>query len=103
MEFLLVIGAIVVLYLIVNGKRNSDPLNRKCAAEICDFLVDNVGNEECTPENIAEIFTNNARYYKQAGHIVSMIPPLLMQAGISKSSALSIVPLLRSAQELIPR
>jgi C4-dicarboxylate transporter len=29
------IVVVVIAYLIINGRRNSDPLNRKCAAEIC--------------------------------------------------------------------
>ena len=36
MEIILGIVAVAIAgYLVVNGKRNSDPLNRKCAAEIC--------------------------------------------------------------------
>ena len=99
MEIVGVLVAIVVVYLIINGRRNSDPLNRKCAAEICDLLVK---NEKVTPEDIAKIFSNNARYNKQAGHVISMVPSLLIQAGYPKDGAMSIVPLLRSAQILVP-
>lgn len=100
MEIFLVIAAIIVLYLVVNGKRNSDPLNRKCAAEICELLTT---KEEYTPQEIAEIFMNNARYNKQAGHVVSMVPALLIKAGYPREAAMNIVPLLRSAQMLIPK
>lgn len=101
MEILLGIVAIVVLYLVVNRSRNSDPLNRKCAAEICELLVS--GQEEITPEQIAEIFKQNARYQKQASHIVSMVPALLINAGYPKEAAMATVPMLRAAQMLVPR
>jgi len=100
MEIFLVIVALVVLYLVVNRKRNSDPLNRKCAAEICELLT---SKDECSPQEIAEIFMNNARYKKQAGHVVSMIPALLIKTGYPRDAAMSIVPLLRSAQMLVPK
>lgn len=100
MEIILVIAALIVLYLIVNGKRNADPLNRKCAAEICELLT---SKDECTPQEIAEIFMNNARYNKQAGHVVSMVPALLIKAGYPREAAMSIVPQLRTAQMLVPK
>ena len=95
-----VIVAIIVIYLITNGRNNSDPLNRKCAAEICELLV---SKGDVTPEEIASIFISNARYNKQAGHIVSMVPALLIKAGLQKDGAMSIVPLLRAAQMLVPK
>jgi len=100
MEIIIGLVLVVFLYLIINGKRNSDPLNRKCAAEICELIT---SNEECTPEEIAEIFKNNVRYNKQAGHVISMIPALLIKAGYPKDVAMNVVPLLRSAQILVPR
>lgn len=100
MEILAVLFGIVVIYLVINGKRNSDPLNRKCAAEICEYLV---SKEECSPDEIAEIFINNARYNKQAGHIVSMVPTLLIKAGYPKDEAMNTLPLLRAAQILTPK
>ena len=100
MEFGIVVLIVVIIYLSINGKRNSDPLNRKCAAEICELLTN---NDECTPEEIARLFMNNARYNKQANHIVSMIPPLLMKSGYPRDVAMGVVPLLRSAQTLVPR
>ncbi|MEX2327981.1 MAG: hypothetical protein WD558_09640 [Pseudomonadales bacterium] len=92
--------AAVVIYLIVNRMRNTDPLNRKCAAEICEYLTT---KEDCSPDEIAEIFMRNARYNKQAGHIVSMVPALLIHAGYPRESAMNIVPLLRAAQMLVPK
>ena len=100
MEIILFIAVIIGLYLIINGKRNSDPLNRKCAAEICELVT---STDDCTPEEIVEIFRNNARYRKQASHVVSMVPPLLMKAGHPQNIAMGIVPLLREAQTLMPK
>ncbi len=100
MEIVGAIVVVIVIYLIINGRRNSDPLNRKSAAEICELLV---SKDEVTLEEIANVFFSNARYNKQAGHIVSMVPSLLIKAGYPKDSAMSLVPLLRSAQMLVPR
>ena len=100
MEIIIAIVAVIVLYLIINRMRNRDPLNRKCAAEICELLT---SEEEISPDQIAEIFMRNARYNKQAGHIVSMVPALLIETGYPKEAALSTVPLLRSAQMLVPK
>lgn len=100
MEVLGVIVAIIAIYLVVNRKRNSDPLNRKCAAEICTLIV---SGDNVTSEEIAEIFMSNARYNKQAGHIVSMVPALLIEEGLPKNFAMSTVPLLRTAQMMIPK
>lgn len=90
----LAVLVIVFAYLIINRSRNTDPLNRKCAAEICEYLV---STQDIDPEQIKKIFENNARYQKQALHIVSMIPTLLMSAGIPNNNAMSIVPILQIA------
>ncbi len=101
MEFLLIaVVALVVLYLVVNGKRNSDPLNRKCAAEICEYLV---ASGAPNVEGVQEIFMRNARYQAQANHVLSMVPTLLMRVGYSFENAQGVVPLLREAVALIPR
>ena len=97
---LALIGALVALYLIINGKRNSDPLNRKCAAEICELIT---SRPDCSPQEIATIFVNNARFNTQAGHVVSMVPALLIKAGYPQQQAMSVVPLLRAAQLLVPK
>ncbi len=94
------IGAIIGLYLFVNGSRNSDPLNRKCAAEICEYVT---SAEDIDPERISEIFKEHARYQKQANHIVSMVPTLLIKAGYPQDAAMSIVPVIRSAAMMQPR
>ena len=30
---------LVLLYLFTNNSRNSDPLNRKCAAAVCEYVT----------------------------------------------------------------
>jgi len=100
MEIVGAIVAIIVIYLVINGRRNSDPMNRKCAAEICELLV---SKEEVYPEEITNLFLSNARYNKQAGHVVSMVPALLIKAGHPKDLAMSTVPLLRAAQMIVPK
>jgi hypothetical protein len=101
MELLLIGAAVLIVsYLIINGRRNSDPLNRKCAAEICELLV---SDSKVTPETIAGVFMRNARYQKHANHIVSMVPALLDKAGCPREFAFSVVPLLRQAAAMIPR
>ena len=100
MEIIIAIAAVIVLYLIINRMRNSDPLNRRCAAEICELLT---SKDDIYPEQIAEIFMRNARYNKQAGHVVSMVPALLIEAGYPKEAALGTVPMLRAAQMLVPK
>jgi hypothetical protein len=89
-----VVAALVVGYLVFNGKRNSDPLNRKCAAEICEYLT---SATDAGVPGIHEIFMRNARYQAQANHVVSMVPVLLMNAGVPRERAMSIVSMLRSA------
>jgi hypothetical protein len=92
--------AIAFLYFMINGSRNSDPMNRKCAAEICEYLT---SREDFDPIEIQEIFKEHARYQKQANHIVSMVPVLLMKAGYPRDATMAIVPLLRSAALMQPR
>jgi hypothetical protein len=95
-------GALAIsflFYLFKNGSRNNDPLNRKCAAEICDYLT---SAEIPSPDEIRDIFIKNARYKVQANHVLSMVPPLLINAGMPKHVAMSVVPLLRSAVSLVP-
>jgi len=98
-----VIGGISLLVLVLmlkNGSRNNDPLNRKCAADICEYLT---SRENFEPIEIAEIFKEHARYQAQANHITSMVPLLLMKAGYPKGAAMAIVPLLKSAVLIIPK
>ncbi|MFB2765683.1 MULTISPECIES: hypothetical protein [Marinobacter] len=98
-----VIGGIVllvVMYGVINGSRNSDPLNRKCAAEICEYLT---STEDFDPVEIQAIFQEHARYQKQANHVASMVPALLINAGIPKDAAMQIYPLVKSAAAMQPR
>jgi hypothetical protein len=101
MEILFVlIGVLVGGYLLLNWKRNSDPLNRKCAAEICEYVT---SSPEISVEAIREIFMRNARYKSQANHILSMVPALLIRAGYPKDASMSVVPVLKAAAAIIPR
>lgn len=96
---LLAVALAVGCYLLLNGKRNSDPLNRKCAAEICEYVA---GPGDISIEGIRDIFMRNARYKKQANHVVSMVPVLLIKAGYPKDVAMGVVPLLREAASEVP-
>ena len=93
------IAGLVILYLFINGKRNSDPLNRKCAAELCEYFMTEGALDV---DEVRRIFKTNARYKSQANHVLSMVPPLLMNAGYPKEVALTVVPLLRAAVYEIP-
>lgn len=94
------IAFVVVVYLFRNGRKNGDPLNRKAAAEICEYLVST--NE---PEiwQIVSIYMENARYRKDARHIASMVPALLTNAGVDRSAALGTHKHLLEAANLVPR
>ncbi|MGM5033864.1 hypothetical protein [Tardiphaga sp. 803_E3_N1_3] len=92
--------AVVITYLVVNGRRNADPLNRKSAAVICEYLA---ANPHLEPEPIHEMFMRNARYQKQALHIVSMVPALLIKAGYPKQPAMAVAPFLRAVALSVPR
>ena len=94
------IGASVVVYLIFNGRRNSDPMNRKAAAEICDYLVS--PGSQSDPSEIAQILMDNARYRSHARHIASMVPVLLNKAGIPWEIAKSSQATILVAAELVP-
>jgi len=54
------IATLVVMYMVRNGQRNADPLNRKAAAEICEYLTS--PGKESDPHEIAQILQSNARY-----------------------------------------
>lgn len=92
MEILFVIFAIfvvlIVFYFVRNYRRNSDPLNRKCASEICQSIVE---KGFVDPAEIEKIFRQNARYQKQALHVVSMVPTLLQMYGCPREFAMSTV------------
>jgi hypothetical protein len=97
---LLIVGVAIGGYLLLNWKRNSDPLNRKCAAEICEYVA---SSYQISVEDIYAIFMRNARYQAQANHVLSMVPPLLIRAGYPKDASMSVVPILRAAAAMIPR
>ncbi|MFK0691582.1 hypothetical protein ACFX5Q_25765 [Mesorhizobium sp. IMUNJ 23033] len=98
-----IVGGIVLgligWYLLRNGRRNGDPLNRKCAAEICEYLTH---SEQVNASGIAEIFMRNARYRTQARHVVSMVPAILIKAGYPSEQSMSFVPIMFQAAALIP-
>ena len=98
--FLVLLGLLVGGYLLLNWKRNSDPLNRKCAAEICEYVT---SSPQISVEEIREIFMRNARYKAQANHVLSMVPVLLIKAGYPKDASMNVVPILRAAAAMIPR
>jgi hypothetical protein len=99
--FLVLVGLVVGGYLLLNWKRNSDPLNRKCAAEICEYVTSS--SSQISIEEIHAIFLRNARYKAQANHVLSMVPALLIRAGYPKDASMNVVPILRAAAALIPR
>ena len=94
------IAALVVGYLIINGRRNSDPMNRKCAAEICSYVTSTISPDPC---DIRDILMRNARYRSQANHVISMVPPILIKAGWPRDIAMGFSPVLRAATTLVPR
>ncbi len=101
MEIAIGLVAIVIVgYLVLNGRRNSDPLNRKCAAEICEYLAT---SQTPDPSDVRAIFMNNARYQAQAMHVVSMVPALLLKAGYPKDAAMSVAPLIRTVALTLPK
>ena len=95
-----ILVVMIIFYLIRNGSRNSDPLNRKCAAEICQLITSKQNVEH---EDFVQVFMNNARYQKQANHIVSMVPSLLIKAGYPEEFSMSVVPVLRQSAMLLPK
>lgn len=97
------IGGIFVAYLIRNGIRNADPMNRKCAAEICQYIAFNCAEdgEDFNELKVFEIFQQNARYRKQGLHVVSMVPALLIKAGHPKDASMALAqPLIMIAAAL---
>lgn len=99
MEVVIGIAALIVGYLFLNGRRNRNPLNRKCALEICRYLTE---DGPVSVEGLRQIFLQNARCKSQANHVLSMVPPLLMDAGFRQEEAMSCVPLLRAAISELP-
>lgn len=97
---LLALAGLVAFFLIRNGKRNNDPLNRKAAAEICAYLTS--PNSNFTPQAIAEILYRNARYRTQAKHIASMVPVLLDNAGMPWEAAKKYQQIVLQAAEMLP-
>lgn len=97
---LVAVVAIIAFFIWNNGKRNSDPLNRKCAAELCEYIT---AAGKIEPDEIREIFMRNARYNTDANHVATMVPVLLINAGYPRDQAMSIFPLLQSITQTIPR
>jgi hypothetical protein len=94
------IAALVVAYLVVNARRNSDPLNRKCAAEICAYLTQ---EGPVRVDVLRQIFLHNARYKSQAKQVLSMVRSRLKRVGLKGEEAMSRVRLLRAVVSEIPR
>ncbi|WP_139135021.1 hypothetical protein [Magnetovibrio blakemorei] len=102
------LGAVVVfivLYLLRNLKRNSDPLNRKCASELCHLYTAESSSDKVlavADEDVFSVFMSNARYKNQALHVTSMVPALLIRAGYPREQAMSVVPQLKMISLMIP-
>lgn len=97
---ILILAGFALFYFFRNGRRNSDPLNRKCAAEICSLLVE---KDDVEIEGIIEIFQRNARYQSQALHVCSMVPPLLIRAGYPRQQSIGYFALLKAAASVLPK
>jgi hypothetical protein len=80
--------------------RNKNPHNRKCTAEICQYLVSTPNAE---PAVIFDIFMSNARYRSQAQHVATMVPRALVQAGHDSKGAWSLVPMLMAIASQVPK
>jgi len=66
MEMLIAaLGLGVAAYVFVSGRRNRDPLNKKCAIEITDYLV---SSDALEPDDIYQIFKRNGLFQTQARH-----------------------------------
>lgn len=98
METVFILGGLLVAafvgYGMINGSRNNDPMNRKCASELCHYFVN---ADIPDSDEIYGIFRSNARYKTQANHVLSMDPIILMKAGCPKDAAISTVPFMRMA------
>lgn len=100
MWIIFVLIVLALYYLFKNGRRNSDPLNRKCAAEICTLLIE---KEDVQIEDVVEVFQENARYRTNAIHICSMVPPLLIKAGFPRQQAMACYGSLKVAASALPK
>jgi hypothetical protein len=101
MELLLILLVFpIIIYLIVNYRRNSDPLNRKTASEICRSVVE---HEFVDHDLVEKIFRENARYQKQASHVASMIPKLLQINGCPRDLSLTIAMEVKQIAQKMPK
>ena len=94
------LGLGVAAYVFVTGQRNRDPLNKKCAIEIADYLV---SSDALEPDDIYQIFKRNGRFQTQARHVASMVADLLTRQGCPTAEVSDIVPLVRAAASRIPQ
>ena len=93
---------VLFLHMLWFGRKNSDPLNRKAAAEICEYLTDKAQGA-IDLQAIAEIFMRNARYRAQALHVASMIPILLENTGYPKELAKHAMLRVAEAARMVPK
>lgn len=92
----LIAAAVIIVFLVRNASRNSDPMNRQAAAEICEHLA---STQFAEVEDVALILEKHGRSKSQGNHIASMVPALLQRAGIPAKSALDTQHIVRAAAQ----
>ena len=100
----ILVAALGVGYIIRNGSRNSDPLNRACSAELCHLALDYDRMGDQTYRDLAlQIFEKHHRYQKQALHCATMVPVLLMKNGLSRDYSMRFLSILTEVAMERPR
>lgn len=92
----LIAAAVITIFLMRNASRNSDPLNRQAAAEICEYLA---STQFAEVEDVALILERHDRSNSQGNHIASMVPALLQKAGLPTKLALDTQHIVRAAAQ----
>jgi len=96
--------ALLGLYVIRNGSRNSDPMNRRCAAELCELAVSRFEEDiDGFKVEALLIFDAHNRYQSQAMHVASMVAPLLIRAGYPREFAHTVANSLTAVARAIPK
>ncbi|PSJ57408.1 hypothetical protein C7I85_22755 [Mesorhizobium soli] len=89
------------LCFIRNGNEKSEPLNRKAAGEILEYLSAPIYFPS-DPLEIATIFRRNARRFDQARYIASIVTSLLIDAGATRQAAMAAHAKIMAGAILLP-
>lgn len=98
MNIIAIVAALVIGLLIFNSMRNADPEAQACAQDIVALLKQ---NRDAKAADYADVLKRHGRNASNAGEVLKLIKPKLIQAGIRKEDQLDVLTEIRKAKQYL--